>query len=92
MDTTDSKYECEYCGKEFQRSFNLNRHIETIHNQIPASDESIADSSETNESVESDQSSSSGESEESQDVDEARKAYGTVMDNYITGLHFPGLV
>ena len=27
------KHECEYCGRQFRRSYNLKRHIEEIHNR-----------------------------------------------------------
>ena len=37
MDTAG--YECEYCGRHFQRSFNLKRHLEIMRNRSYADDD-----------------------------------------------------
>ena len=50
MDTAG--YECEYCGRHFQRSFNLKRHLEMIHNRSYEDDNFDSNASETHDSDE----------------------------------------
>ena len=57
----NGKYECQYCNRHFQRSFNLKRHLEMIHNRY--TDGNDFDSNELEESVADDESNTQDEEE-----------------------------
>ena len=89
MDTSAFKYQCNYCDKGFQKYFNLKRHTETIHNRIPAPQESDADSEESDDgSNHSEESMESSQSELSTDVsDEEMQVYDDVFNNFLNDLY-----
>ena len=64
------KYECQYCNRHFQRSFNLKRHLEMIHNRYAEGND--FDRNELQESVTDDESNTQDEDESNtQDEDES---------------------
>lgn len=45
---SDKKYVCEHCNSSFDRSYNLKRHVETIHNRYLETEDSVIDDGEGN--------------------------------------------
>ena len=43
------KYQCEYCSRSFDRSYNLNRHLQKVHNRYLETVDSMDDSNSNDE-------------------------------------------
>ena len=57
------KYYCEYCGRVFERQYNLHRHLQNVHNR----------DLETVESVDDNDDAHDAQSNDSQDKDDTER-------------------
>ena len=68
------RHECAYCGHHFQRSFNLKRHLEQIHNRPSEDvdlDSTMSDSGEESFAESEMESNADDESETESNPDES---------------------
>ena len=89
---SNKKYECEYCNRLFDRSYNLNRHVQKVHNRYLETNESMDDSDNNSNVTSNDNDSHANEQDSDSDdlkssADESSESNASSNDDTISEMN-----